>query len=55
MKIAVFGTGYVGLVTAACMSEMGNYVTCIDIDKTKINKLNNNENVSLVDEFDRFI
>ena len=41
MKIAVYGTGYVGLVTGACLSDYGNEVTCIDIDRTKIRKLNN--------------
>ncbi len=40
MKIAVVGTGYVGLVTGTCFAETGNTVTCIDIDKTKIDKLN---------------
>ena len=39
MKIAVVGTGYVGLVTGTCFSETGNTVTCIDIDKEKIKKL----------------
>jgi UDPglucose 6-dehydrogenase len=39
MKIAVVGTGYVGLVTGTCFAETGNTVTCIDIDKEKINKL----------------
>src|SRR5690606_24255484 len=39
MKIAVVGTGYVGLVTGTCFSETGNTVTCIDIDKEKVNKL----------------
>lgn len=39
MKITVFGTGYVGLVTGVCFSEMGNSVTCVDIDSTKINAL----------------
>jgi len=40
MKIAVVGTGYVGLVTGTCFSETGNTVTCIDIDADKVKKLN---------------
>jgi UDPglucose 6-dehydrogenase len=40
MKIAVIGTGYVGLVTGTCFAETGNTVTCVDIDENKINKLN---------------
>jgi len=36
MKIAVVGTGYVGLVTGTCFAEMGNNVTCVDIDKEKV-------------------
>jgi UDPglucose 6-dehydrogenase len=39
MKIAVVGTGYVGLVTGTCFSETGNKVTCVDIDKNKVDKL----------------
>ncbi|MEJ0031283.1 MAG: UDP-glucose/GDP-mannose dehydrogenase family protein [Bacteroidota bacterium] len=39
MKIAVVGTGYVGLVTGTCFAETGNSVTCVDIDKEKIKKL----------------
>jgi len=39
MKIAVVGTGYVGLVTGTCFAETGNQVTCIDIDKKKVDKL----------------
>ncbi|QCK13400.1 UDP-glucose dehydrogenase family protein [Mangrovivirga cuniculi] len=41
MKIAVVGTGYVGLVTGTCFSETGNNVTCIDIDESKVEKLKN--------------
>ena len=40
MKIAVVGTGYVGLVTGTCFAETGNTVTCVDIDELKIEKLN---------------
>ncbi len=43
MKIAVIGTGYVGLVTGTCFSETGNDVTCVDIDVNKVNKLTNGE------------
>ena len=43
MKIAVVGTGYVGLVSGTCFAETGNTVTCIDIDKTKVDKLSNGE------------
>src|SRR5918993_1190960 len=39
MKIAVIGTGYVGLVTGTCFAETGNDVTCVDIDKSKVDKL----------------
>jgi UDPglucose 6-dehydrogenase len=41
MKIAVVGTGYVGLVTGTCFAETGNSVTCVDIDQEKIKKLQN--------------
>ena len=41
MKIAVVGTGYVGLVTGTCFAETGNTVTCVDIDKSKVEKLSN--------------
>ncbi len=43
MKIAVVGTGYVGLVSGTCFAETGNHVTCIDIDKTKVDKLSKGE------------
>ena len=39
MKIAVVGTGYVGLVTGTCFAETGNHVTCVDIDEEKVKKL----------------
>jgi len=39
MKIAVVGTGYVGLVSGTCFAETGNTVTCVDIDKEKVEKL----------------
>src|SRR5262245_32213417 len=43
MKIAVVGTGYVGLVTGTCFADSGNQVTCIDIDAKKIARLNAGE------------
>ena len=39
MKVAVVGTGYVGLVTGTCLAEMGNKIWCVDVDVNKINKL----------------
>lgn len=43
MKIAVVGTGYVGLVTGTCFAETGNDVICVDIDKVKVDKLTNGQ------------
>lgn len=39
MSLAVVGTGYVGLVTGTCLAEMGNTVTCVDVDQRKIDLL----------------
>jgi UDPglucose 6-dehydrogenase len=41
LKIAVIGTGYVGLVTGTCLAETGNEVVCVDIDKNKVEKMRN--------------
>lgn len=43
MKITIFGTGYVGLVTGACFAEVGNQVLCVDVDEKKIARLNRGE------------
>ena len=43
MKITVIGTGYVGLVTGACLAEVGHNVICLDIDEKKIKRLNKGE------------
>ena len=43
MRLTIFGSGYVGLVTGACMAEMGNHVLCYDIDEAKIDRLNDGD------------
>lgn len=40
MKVAIFGTGYVGLVTGTCLAEIGHHITCVDVDERKIAGLN---------------
>ncbi len=43
MKVTVFGTGYVGLVTGACLAEVGHSVMCVDVDESKIENLKNGQ------------
>ncbi len=43
MRIAVVGTGYVGLVTGTCLADSGNTVTCLDIDAAKVERLSRGE------------
>ena len=40
MKLCIIGTGYVGLVSAACFAEMGNTVTCVDVKQDVVDRLN---------------
>ena len=44
MKLCMIGTGYVGLVSGACFSDVGNTVYCVDKDQKKIDLLNNKRN-----------
>jgi UDPglucose 6-dehydrogenase len=43
MKVTIFGSGYVGLVTGACLADTGNHVVCVDIDADKVARLNRGE------------
>ena len=43
MNISIFGTGYVGLVTGACLAESGHDIYCVDVDKDKIDLLNSGQ------------
>src|SRR5262245_30655162 len=43
MRVTIFGSGYVGLVTGACLAEAGNHVICVDVDAGKIDRLNAGE------------
>jgi UDPglucose 6-dehydrogenase len=40
MKICVIGTGYVGLVTGVCLASLGHKVTCVDVDKKRVEEIN---------------
>ena len=43
MRVTIFGSGYVGLVTGACLAETGNDVLCVDIDAERIERLQSGE------------
>src|ERR1700739_1433422 len=43
MRVTIFGSGYVGLVTGACLADSGNHVVCVDVDAAKIESLNRGE------------
>ena len=43
MRVTIFGTGYVGLVTGTCLAEVGNDVVCVDVDADKIARLERGE------------
>ena len=43
MRITIFGSGYVGLVTGACFANVGNQVICVDIDQSKVDALSKGE------------
>ena len=47
MKIAVAGTGYVGLVTGVCLASKGHQVTCVDVDEKKVEKMKRGELLSM--------
>ena len=43
MRVTIFGSGYVGLVTGACLADAGNHVVCVDVDAAKIECLRRGE------------
>ena len=55
MKITIFGSGYVGLVTGACLAEVGNDVMCMDVDASKIEQLKNGQIPIYEPDLDRLV
>ena len=55
MKITIFGSGYVGLVTGACLAEVGNEVVCMDVDRSKIEMLNQGKIPIYEPDLDRLV
>ncbi|MGH7462022.1 MAG: UDP-glucose 6-dehydrogenase, partial [Longimicrobiales bacterium] len=45
MRLTIFGSGYVGLVSGACFAEVGNHVLCVDVDERKIERLKRGESL----------
>ena len=43
MKVTIYGSGYVGLVSGACLADAGNHVVCVDIDARTVERLNRGE------------
>ena len=43
MNVTIFGSGYVGLVSGACLAEVGNHVVCVDVDQARVDSLNRGE------------
>jgi len=55
MKVTIFGSGYVGLVTGACLAEVGNEVVCMDVDRPKIEQLNKGKIPIYEPDLDRLV
>ena len=55
MRVTIFGSGYVGLVTGACLADAGNDVLCVDVDQNKVDALKRGEDGWQVMQRERFI
>ena len=55
MRIAMIGTGYVGLVSGACFADFGHHVTCVDKDESKIAALKRGEMPIFEPDLDRLV